>query len=46
MPRGKSRCGFLASSAKVLTASNPMYVKNKADTPDITPLNPLGINGS
>jgi hypothetical protein len=46
MPRGKSRCGFLHSSAVVEIASKPIYAKNTAETPFKIPLTPLGANGS
>ena len=42
MPMGKSRCGFLASCAVVVTASNPMYAKNMYAAPAPIPLNPMG----
>src|ERR1700722_13592442 len=45
MPKGKSRCGFFASSAAVETESNPMYVKKKKAPPVTTPLNPDGGDG-
>ena len=45
IPLGKSRCGFLHSSAVVEMASKPINAKNTADTPANTPLKPLGING-
>ena len=37
MPIGTSRCGFLASSAWVETASNPMYAKKMMAAPAIIP---------
>src|SRR5882762_2640140 len=40
MPIGMSFCGFLASCAAVLTASNPMYAKNTIAAPVNTPLQP------
>src|SRR6266513_3820338 len=40
MPTGMSFCGFLASCAAVLTASNPMYAKNTMPAPVITPVQP------
>src|SRR5882672_4282793 len=40
MPIGMSRCGFLASCAAVLTASNPMYAKKTIAAPVKTPLHP------
>jgi hypothetical protein len=40
MPRGRSRCGFLASSAVVATTSNPMKAKNTSDAPDTRPITP------
>src|SRR6267378_1568340 len=40
MPIGISFCGFLASCAAVLTASNPMYAKNTIAAPVNTPLQP------
>src|SRR5215472_4585301 len=45
IPRGKSRCGFLHSSAAVETESNPMYVKNTMDPPVRIPGHPFGANG-
>src|SRR5256886_2523184 len=42
MPRGISRCGFLASSEAVLTASNPMYEKKMIAAPTLIPLRPFG----
>src|SRR5438128_8978586 len=42
MPRGMSRCGFFASSAAVLTASNPMYEKKMIAAPTLMPFNPFG----
>src|SRR5712691_1173308 len=42
MPRGISRCGFLASSEAVLTASNPMYEKKMIAAPTLIPLKPFG----
>src|SRR5216110_3370462 len=40
MPIGMSFCGFFASCAAVLTASNPMYAKNTRPAPAITPVQP------
>src|SRR2546425_642467 len=40
MPIGMSRCGFFASCAAVLTASNPMYAKKTIAAPVKTPLQP------
>src|SRR5712664_2090304 len=40
MPIGMSRCGFFASCAAVLTASNPMYAKNTMPAPAMTPFQP------
>src|SRR2546427_7535308 len=52
MPIGMSFCGFFASCAAVLTASNPMYAKNTIAAPAMTPLQPYspgpsfgGMNG-
>ncbi len=45
IPRGKSRCGFLHSSAAVETESNPMYVKNTSDPPVKIPGQPFGAYG-
>src|SRR2546430_1823007 len=52
MPIGMSFCGFFASCAAVLTASNPMYAKNTIAAPVMTPLQPYspgpslgGMNG-
>src|SRR2546427_3674773 len=52
MPIGMSFCGFFASWAAVLTASNPMYAKNTIAAPVMTPLQPYspgpslgGMNG-
>src|SRR2546425_10286300 len=42
IPRGMSRCGSLASSAAVLTASNPMYEKKMIAAPTLMPLRPCG----
>ena len=42
MPRGMSRCGFFASSAAVLTASNPMYEKKMIAAPTLMPFKPFG----
>ena len=46
MPRGRSRCGFFASSAVVATTSNPMNAKNTSDAPDTRPITPNvdGVN--
>src|SRR2546429_4751389 len=40
MPIGMSGCGFFASCAAVLTASNPMYAKKTMAAPVKTPLQP------
>src|SRR5438034_9464219 len=40
MPIGMSFCGFFASCAAVLTASNPMYAKKTRPAPAITPVQP------
>src|SRR5439155_14959909 len=40
MPMGISRCGFFASWAAVLTASNPMYAKKTKPAPLNTPDQP------
>ena len=40
MPRGTSRCGFLASSAVVATMSKPMNAKNTTAAPATTPAMP------
>src|ERR671911_31303 len=40
MPRGRSRCGFFASSAVVATTSKPMNAKNTSDAPAMMPLTP------
>src|SRR5687768_8114502 len=45
MPLGRSRWGFLHSSAVVEIASKPIYAKKTAETPFIIPENPLGVNG-
>ena len=45
IPMGKSRRGFLVSSAVVETASNPMKAKKTIAAPLMTPPNPLGMNG-
>ena len=37
MPRGRSRFGFLVSSAAVATTSNPMNAKNTSDAAASTP---------
>ncbi len=46
MPRGRSRCGFFASSAVVATTSNPMNAKNTSDAPETRPITPNvdGVN--
>ena len=46
MPLGKSRCGFLHSSAVVEMASKPIYAKKTAETPFITPENLFGKKGT
>ena len=45
MARGKSRCGFLASSAVVEIESKPIKAKKTAATPLKTPSTPLGAKG-
>src|SRR5216684_1536412 len=45
MPIGKSRWGFLHSSAAVDTESKPMYVKKTIEPPVRMPGQPLGANG-
>ena len=53
IPIGMSRCGFLASCAAVLTASNPIYAKKTIPAPAMIPLVPkcsrspvlAGMNG-
>ncbi len=40
MPRGRSRCGFLVSSAVVATTSNPMKAKNTRDAAASRPNTP------
>src|SRR6185437_10128479 len=45
IPNGKSRFGFLHSSAAHETESNPIYVKNTIAAPVSTPENPFGKNG-
>src|SRR5215468_9255259 len=45
IPRGKSRCGLLHSSAAVETESKPMYVKNTMEPPVRMPGQPLGEKG-
>src|SRR2546423_1976392 len=40
MPIGISFCGFFASCAAVLTASNPMYAKKTRPAPAVTPVQP------
>src|SRR3954471_14592086 len=45
MPIGKSRCGFLASSAEVETESKPINVKKMIDPPVRIPGQPFGENG-
>ena len=42
MPNGRSRDGFLASSAVVETASKPMYAKKMKAAPPNIPANPNG----
>ena len=37
MPRGRSRFGFLVSSAAVATTSNPMNAKNTSEAAESTP---------
>src|ERR1700679_1574833 len=44
IPIGKSRCGFFASCAVVLTASNPMYAKNMYADAALIPAKPIGAN--
>ena len=45
IPIGMSRCGFLASSAAVDTASKPMYAKKMMAAALEIPANPFGANG-
>ena len=45
MPIGRSRPGFLLSSAAVETASNPMKAKKMRLAPVYTPANPFGMKG-
>src|SRR5579885_1425015 len=45
MPKGRSRCGFLASSAAVDTESKPIYVKKTIAPPVTMPPKPDGANG-
>ncbi len=45
MPIGRSRCGFLASSAVVETASKPIYAKKTTAAAAMTPEKPYGMNG-
>ena len=45
IPRGRSRPGFLVSSAAVETASKPMYAKKMSEAPLRMPWSPLGANG-
>jgi hypothetical protein len=45
MPIGKSRCGFLDSSAELATASNPTYAKKTTVAPVKTLLIPFGTKG-
>jgi hypothetical protein len=40
IPIGRSRCGFLVSSAVVETASNPMKAKKTMAAPLMTPPKP------
>ena len=40
IPIGRSRCGFLVSSAVVATTSKPMNAKNTTAAPDTTPAMP------
>ncbi|CPU67332.1 Uncharacterised protein [Mycobacteroides abscessus] len=40
MPRGRVRCGSLASSAVVATTSNPMKAKNTSAAPARRPMTP------
>jgi hypothetical protein len=40
MPIGRSRCGFLVSSAVVATTSKPMKAKNTTAAPATTPAKP------
>ena len=44
IPIGKSRCGFLHSSAAVETESKPMYVKNTIEPPVRIPGQPFGAD--
>ena len=46
MPIGKSRSGFLHSSADVATASKPMYEKKTMAVPLSIPWTPKGAKGS
>jgi hypothetical protein len=45
MAMGMSRCGFLASSAAVDTASNPTKARKTMAAAVITPPNPKGMKG-
>ena len=45
MPMGRSRAGFLVSSATVETASNPMKAKKTTAAPVNVPVHPIGWNG-
>ena len=45
MAFGKSRSGFLHSSAVVAKASKPIYAKKTDETPCKTPVKWFGING-
>src|SRR5215510_11335543 len=45
IPIGRSRRGFLASSAVVDTASKPMYAKKATAAAAIMPDQPYGANG-
>ncbi len=45
MARGRSRCGFFASSPAVDAASKPMYEKNSEAAPAVIPAVPSGNSG-
>ncbi len=45
MPIGRSRAGFLTSSAAEVTASKPMKAKNTSAAALITPVMPYGMYG-
>ena len=46
MPIGRSRCGFLVSSAVVATTSNPMNAKNTSAAPAKIPPMPNAVGAS